>query len=129
LRQDAEQVIIFTVGLGGYVDYLRARHQKGSKILIDNQDIRSVTQDSLRAAIGVVPQDTVLFNESVGYNINYGRWDATQGEVEEAARLARILLCTKGYKTVVGERGLKLSGGERQRHRANNSKKSTNSFA
>ncbi|WP_234051925.1 MULTISPECIES: ABC transporter ATP-binding protein/permease [unclassified Xanthobacter] len=89
------------------------------RILIDGQDIRDVTQSSLRAAIGMVPQDTVLFNDTIAYNIRYGRQDASEGEVEEAARLARIdgfiRSTPKGYKTEVGERGLKLSGGEKQR--------------
>ena len=88
-------------------------------VLIDGQDIRAVTQDSLRAAIGMVPQDTVLFNDTVYYNIAYGRPEATPGEVEEAARLARIhdfvIKQPDGYQTMVGERGLKLSGGEKQR--------------
>ncbi|TCU60697.1 ATP-binding cassette subfamily B protein [Bradyrhizobium sp. R2.2-H] len=91
----------------------------GGKILIDGQDIREVTQASLRASIGMVPQDTVLFNDTIRYNIRYGRWDATDTEVEEAARLAQIdhfiRLAPKGYDTQVGERGLKLSGGEKQR--------------
>ena len=89
------------------------------RILIDGQDIRSVTQNSLRAAIGMVPQDTVLFNDTIRYNIRYGRWDAGDAEVEEAAQLAQIdsfiRLSPKGYETQVGERGLKLSGGEKQR--------------
>ena len=89
------------------------------RIEIDGQDIRDVTQKSLRAAIGMVPQDTVLFNDTIRYNIRYGRWDATDEEVEEAARLAQIdgfiRLSPKGYETEVGERGLKLSGGEKQR--------------
>ena len=88
-------------------------------IAIDGQDIRHVTQDSLRAAIGVVPQDTVLFNDSIYYNIAYGRPDATREEVIEAARAAHILKfiesLPQGWDTVVGERGLKLSGGEKQR--------------
>ena len=88
-------------------------------IRIDGQDIRHVTQDSLRAAIGVVPQDTVLFNDSIYYNIAYGRPDATRDEVIEAARAAHILdfieSLPQGWDTVVGERGLKLSGGEKQR--------------
>jgi ATP-binding cassette, subfamily B, heavy metal transporter len=88
-------------------------------ITIDGQDIRHVTQDSLRAAIGVVPQDTVLFNDSIYYNIAYGRPDATREEVIEAARAAHILTfiesLPQGWDTVVGERGLKLSGGEKQR--------------
>ncbi len=88
-------------------------------IRIDGQDIRDVTQASLRAAIGIVPQDTVLFNDTVRYNIAYGRPGATEAEVEEAARLAHIhdfiVSTPDGYKTEVGERGLKLSGGEKQR--------------
>ncbi|PZA12773.1 metal ABC transporter permease [Rhodopseudomonas palustris] len=91
----------------------------GGRILIDGQDIRTVTQTSLRAAIGMVPQDTVLFNDTIRYNIRYGRWDATDTEVEEAARTAQIdafiKSSPKGYDTEVGERGLKLSGGEKQR--------------
>ncbi len=92
---------------------------KSGRILIDGQDIRDVTQESLRAAIGIVPQDTVLFNDTIGYNIQYGRVSATEGEVEEAAKLARIdgfiRQLPLGYKSLVGERGLKLSGGEKQR--------------
>jgi ABC-type transport system involved in Fe-S cluster assembly fused permease/ATPase subunit len=88
-------------------------------VTIDGQDIRDVTQKSLRAAIGVVPQDTVLFNDTIYYNIKYGRPDATDAEVYEAARLAQIDTFIRtlplGYKTMVGERGLKLSGGEKQR--------------
>ena len=91
----------------------------GGRILIDDQDIREVTQTSLRAAIGMVPQDTVLFNDTIRYNIRYGRWDASDSEVEEAARQAQIdgfiRRTPKGYETEVGERGLKLSGGEKQR--------------
>ncbi|MCK1541075.1 ABC transporter ATP-binding protein/permease [Bradyrhizobium sp. 147] len=91
----------------------------GGKILIDGQDLRDVTQASLRASIGMVPQDTVLFNDTIRYNIRYGRWDASDVEVEEAARLAQIdhfiRLAPMGYETQVGERGLKLSGGEKQR--------------
>src|ERR1700712_4828916 len=91
----------------------------GGRILIDGQDIRDVTQESLRASIGMVPQDTVLFNDTIRYNIRYGRWDASDTEVEEAARLAQIdsfiKMSPKGYETQVGERGLKLSGGEKQR--------------
>ncbi|WP_174274059.1 ABCB family ABC transporter ATP-binding protein/permease [Sphingomonas bacterium] len=91
----------------------------GGRITIDGQDIRSVTQDSLRRAIGIVPQDTVLFNDTIGYNIAYGRDGATQGEVEAAARGAAIhdfiASLPDGYRTRVGERGLKLSGGEKQR--------------
>ena len=88
-------------------------------ILIDDQDIRSVTQSSLRHAIGIVPQDTVLFNDTIYYNIAYGKPGASQSEIEEAARLARIhdfvMSLPEGYETTVGERGLKLSGGEKQR--------------
>ncbi len=88
-------------------------------ICIDDQDVRSVTQDSLRAAIGIVPQDTVLFNESIYFNIAYGRPDASREEVIEAARMACILdfieSLPDGWDTLVGERGLKLSGGEKQR--------------
>jgi len=91
----------------------------GGRVSIDGQDIREVTQHSLRAAIGMVPQDTVLFNDTVRYNIRYGRWDASDAEVEKAADLARIdafiRATPKGYDTEVGERGLKLSGGEKQR--------------
>lgn len=91
----------------------------GGRITIDGQDIAAVTQASLRAAIGIVPQDTVLFNDTVGYNIAYGRADATQAEVEAAARGAAIAPFVErqpdGYQTRVGERGLKLSGGEKQR--------------
>jgi ABC-type transport system involved in Fe-S cluster assembly fused permease/ATPase subunit len=89
------------------------------RILIDGQDIRDVTQASLRASIGMVPQDTVLFNDTIRYNIRYGRWEASDAEVEEAAQLAQIdgfiRMSPKGYETQVGERGLKLSGGEKQR--------------
>ena len=89
------------------------------RILIDGQDIKNLQQDSLRAAIGIVPQDTVLFNDTVFYNISYGRPDATPTEIENAARLARIhdfvVELPDGYNTRVGERGLKLSGGEKQR--------------
>lgn len=92
---------------------------QSGRITIAGQDIRGVTQDSLRRAIGIVPQDTVLFNDTVAYNIAYGRTGATQQEVEEAARAARIhdfiISTPKGYATRVGERGLKLSGGEKQR--------------
>jgi len=91
----------------------------GGKILIDGQDIRNVTQVSLRASIGMVPQDTVLFNDTIRYNIRYGRWDASDAEVEQAAQLAQIdpliRMAPMGYETQVGERGLKLSGGEKQR--------------
>jgi ATP-binding cassette subfamily B protein len=88
-------------------------------VRVDGQDVRDVTQDSLRAAIGVVPQDTVLFNDTIRYNIAYGRPGATQEEIENAARLAQVhdfvLRLPDGYDTRVGERGLKLSGGEKQR--------------
>jgi len=88
-------------------------------VRIDGQDVRDVTQDSLHGAIGIVPQDTVLFNDSLYYNIAYGRDDATRAEVEDAARAARlhgfIASLPEGYDTQVGERGLKLSGGEKQR--------------
>jgi ATP-binding cassette subfamily B protein len=91
----------------------------GGSITIDGQDVRAVTQDSLRAAIGIVPQDTVLFNDSIRYNIAYGRPGAGQDEIEQAARLASIhdfvVSLPQGYDTKVGERGLKLSGGEKQR--------------
>jgi ATP-binding cassette subfamily B protein len=91
----------------------------GGRITIDDQDVREVTQQSLRAAIGMVPQDTVLFNDTIRYNIRYGRWDATDAEIEEAAQLAQIddfiRMAPDGYETEVGERGLKLSGGEKQR--------------
>ena len=91
----------------------------GGRILIHGQDIRSVTQSSVRRALGIVPQDTVLFNDSVAYNIAYGRPGASQSEIEEAAKSARIhdfiVSTPKGYQTPVGERGLKLSGGEKQR--------------
>ncbi len=91
----------------------------GGRVTIDGQDIRDVTQESLRAAIGIVPQDTVLFNDTVYYNIAYGRPSASPAEVEEAARLARVheflMGLPDGYQTRVGERGLKLSGGEKQR--------------
>jgi ABC-type transport system involved in Fe-S cluster assembly fused permease/ATPase subunit len=91
----------------------------GGRITIDGQDIRQVTQGSLRRAIGIVPQDTVLFNDTVGYNIGYGRAGATPADVEAAAKAAHIhdfiTSTPTGYDTVVGERGLKLSGGEKQR--------------
>ncbi|MEO9875808.1 MAG: ABC transporter ATP-binding protein/permease [Anderseniella sp.] len=91
----------------------------GGSISIDGQDVREVTQKSLRAAVGMVPQDTVLFNDTIRYNIRYGRPDATDKEVEDAARLAQIhdfiLDLPDGYDAMVGERGLKLSGGEKQR--------------
>jgi ATP-binding cassette subfamily B protein len=88
-------------------------------VLIDGQDIRDVTQESLRAAIGMVPQDTVLFNDTIAYNIRYGRTDADEEDVRKAAELAQIgpfiERLPDGYRTMVGERGLKLSGGEKQR--------------
>jgi ATP-binding cassette subfamily B protein len=92
--------------------------QSGS-VTIDGQDIRNVTQKSLREQIGVVPQDTVLFNDTIFYNIKYGRPDASEQDVYEAAKLAQIdefiHSLPQGYQTMVGERGLKLSGGEKQR--------------
>ncbi|HWC63879.1 MAG TPA: ABC transporter ATP-binding protein/permease [Rhizomicrobium sp.] len=92
---------------------------KSGQVTIDGQDIRDVTQASLRAAIGIVPQDTVLFNDTVKYNIAYGRIGANEAEIKEAARLAQIdkfiTLLPLGYESMVGERGLKLSGGEKQR--------------
>ncbi len=91
----------------------------GGAVTIDGQDVRAVTQESLHARIGVVPQDTVLFNDTIRYNIAYGRPDATFAEVRAAARAARIdafvAALPDGYETTVGERGLKLSGGEKQR--------------
>ena len=88
-------------------------------ILIDGQDVRDVTQDSLRRSIGMVPQDTVLFNDTIAYNIRYGRPDASEAEIRKAAELAQIGTfiehLPEGYDTMVGERGLKLSGGEKQR--------------
>lgn len=88
-------------------------------ITVDGEDIRAVTLKSLREAIGIVPQDAVLFNDTIRYNIHYGRWDATDAQVQEAARMAQIESFIRelpeGYDTVVGERGLKLSGGEKQR--------------
>ncbi len=91
----------------------------GGRITIDGQDIRDVTQESLRAAIGMVPQDTVLFNDTIAYNVRYGRPDASDEEVRAAARTAQIAdfvaKLPDGYDTEVGERGLKLSGGEKQR--------------
>ena len=89
------------------------------RVTIDGQDIRDVTQDSLRAAVGIVPQDTVLFNQTIAYNIAYGRPDASHAEIERAAGMAHIRDfidgLPNGWETVVGERGLKLSGGEKQR--------------
>ena len=98
---------------------LRFYDVSGGRVTIDGQDIRDVTQTSLRAAIGVVPQDTVLFNDTILYNIRYGRPEATDADVFEAASLAQIdgfiKTLPEGYGTMVGERGLKLSGGEKQR--------------
>ncbi len=92
---------------------------QSGRILIDGQNISEVKQTSLRAAIGMVPQDTVLFNDTILYNIRYGRWDASPEEIEEAAKFAQIDKFIRslpdGYETSVGERGLKLSGGEKQR--------------
>ncbi len=103
----------YDVGIPGHPD------SPCGRILIAGQDIRSVTQASVRRAIGIVPQDTVLFNDTVAYNIRYGRPDASDAEVEQAARAAHIhdfIMSTPGgYQTMVGERGLKLSGGEKQR--------------
>jgi ATP-binding cassette subfamily B protein len=91
----------------------------GGRVLVDGKDVRDYTQNSLRGAIGVVPQDTVLFNDTILYNIAYGRPGATVEEIEQAARFAQIhdfvVSLPQGYKTKVGERGLKLSGGEKQR--------------
>jgi len=91
----------------------------GGAITIDGQDLRDVTQESLRSAIGMVPQDTVLFNDTIGYNIEYGRPGASAEDVRGAAAMAQvgpfIETLPKGYETPVGERGLKLSGGEKQR--------------
>jgi ATP-binding cassette, subfamily B, heavy metal transporter len=91
----------------------------GGAVRIDGADIRAVSQSSLRAALGIVPQDTVLFNDTIYYNIAYGRTGATPAEIEDAARMARIhefvMGLPDGYQTMVGERGLKLSGGEKQR--------------
>jgi ATP-binding cassette subfamily B protein len=98
---------------------LRFYDVAGGSVTIDGQDIRNVTQRSLRGAFGVVPQDTVLFNDTIFYNIKYGRPDASDAQVYEAARLAQIdafiMELPEGYATLVGERGLKVSGGEKQR--------------
>ena len=92
---------------------------QSGQVIIDGQDIRYVTQESLRAAIGMVPQDTVLFNDTIAYNIRYGRVGASETDIRQAAELAQIGSFIEhlpdGYKTMVGERGLKLSGGEKQR--------------
>jgi len=97
----------------------RSYDVNSGRILIDGQDIREVTQESLRRAIGIVPQDTVLFNESIGYNLAYGQPGANSEEIEKAAGMAHIRdfieSLPQGYETLVGERGLKLSGGEKQR--------------
>jgi ATP-binding cassette, subfamily B, heavy metal transporter len=91
----------------------------GGRVVIDGQDLRDVTQASLRNALGLVPQDVVLFNDSIRYNIGYGRPEATQAELEQAAQRAQLLAfiesLPQGWETRVGERGLKLSGGEKQR--------------
>lgn len=92
---------------------------QSGKIVIDGQDIRDITQKSLRASIGIVPQDTVLFNDTIGYNIKYGKPSASEDEIHQAAKLAQIhgfiTRQSAGYTAMVGERGLKLSGGEKQR--------------
>lgn len=102
-----------------YRFYDVSNHAEGGRITIGGQDIKQVTQSSVRQSIGIVPQDTVLFNDTVEYNIAYGKPGATHAEVEEAARSARIhsfiVSTPAGYQTMVGERGLKLSGGEKQR--------------
>jgi ATP-binding cassette subfamily B protein len=89
------------------------------RVTIDGQDLRSVAQTSIREAVGLVPQDVVLFNDTIRYNIAYGKPDATQAELEQAARTAQLLTFIEslpdGWETKVGERGLKLSGGEKQR--------------
>jgi len=106
----------YDVGRPG--DDAAARAAAG-RITVDGHDIRTLTQASLRRAIGIVPQDTVLFNDTIEYNIRYGRPDASFDEVREAARSAQLLdfieRLPQGWQTVVGERGLKLSGGEKQR--------------
>ncbi|TGV33792.1 ATP-binding cassette domain-containing protein, partial [bacterium M00.F.Ca.ET.168.01.1.1] len=92
---------------------------QAGQVLIDGQDVRDVTQESLRAVLGMVPQDTVLFNDTIAYNIRYGRVGASEEEVRQAAELAQIGQFIEklpdGYRAMVGERGLKLSGGEKQR--------------
>ena len=92
---------------------------QSGRVTVDGQSLTDITQDSLRKSIGIVPQDTVLFNDTVGYNIAYAKPNAAQGEIEAAARAAQIhdfiAGLPKGYNTMVGERGLKLSGGEKQR--------------
>ncbi|MEM8826280.1 MAG: ABC transporter ATP-binding protein/permease [Pseudomonadota bacterium] len=137
-RYEADRTILhgvdFTVPAGGTVAIVGASGAGKStlsrilyrfydlavgRVTIDGQDIAGVTQGSLRAAIGIVPQDTVLFNDTIGYNIGYGRDGAGAAEIEAAARAAQIhdfiMTLPDGYETVVGERGLKLSGGEKQR--------------
>lgn len=97
----------------------RLQDVDAGRITLDDEDIRGVTQESLRRAVGIVPQDTVLFNDTIAYNIGYGRTGSTQAEIEEAARAAHlhdfVAALPDGYATAVGERGMKLSGGERQR--------------
>ena len=121
-RQDGRRGRPFGCGqvdAGAAAVPLLRRASDGGRITIDGQDIRQVTQSSLRQAIGIVPQDTVLFNDTVEYNIAYGRPGASREQVEAAARAAHIhpfiAATPKGYDTMVGERGLKLSGGEKQR--------------
>lgn len=128
------QDISFTIGAGQMVAVvgpsgagkstlsrllLRFYDPINGQVLIDNQDIHELTLDSLREVMGVVPQDTVLFNDTIGYNIAYGRPDASQQDIEQAARIAQIdefiAQHQEGYDILVGERGLKLSGGEKQR--------------
>ncbi len=108
----------YDVGIPGEPE-AEAGSQGSGRILVAGQDIRAVTQASVRRAMGIVPQDTVLFNDTIAYNIRYGRPQATDAEVEHAARAAHIhdfiFSTPKGYQTMVGERGLKLSGGEKQR--------------
>jgi ABC-type transport system involved in Fe-S cluster assembly fused permease/ATPase subunit len=103
----------YDVGIPGHPETF------GGSVRIAGQDVRNITQSSLRQAIGIVPQDTVLFNDTIGYNIGYGRTGATQTQIEDAARAARIhdfiASMPLGYDSMVGERGLKLSGGEKQR--------------
>ena len=98
---------------------LKLETPTAGRITIDGQDLRSVQQTSVRAAIGIVPQDTVLFNDTIGYNIGYGRGDAGQADIEQAANGAAIegfiAMLPDRYESMVGERGLKLSGGEKQR--------------
>ena len=132
--QKALQDVTFTLKKGEVVGFLgpngagkstlprllyRFYDIRAGRVLIDGQDIRQVTQDSLRRAIGIVPQDTVLFNDTIRYNLLYGNPDASQVQLEQAAAMAHILdfiqNLPEGWETVVGERGLKLSGGEKQR--------------